>query len=183
MADAAVLAGAEPPRRDAVAVATAAAAAAGELRHTRMVADLERWRAIVNAIAAGEEPTGAVLAEVGELADRLQLQAGALADDVRAAVAERKQTARIADDEAALQRQQAEGPALAGQLEDARREVRRLEALIAGQRAIHTSFAGKLAAVATLRENNPRLFDDPATLARRVLARETGRSWSATKGN
>lgn len=179
MPDVATLPAIEQPR-DAVSIAAAAGERAAELRHTRMVADLERWAVIVNGMADGMEPSGAVLAEVAELADRLRLPAGALAEDTAAVLAVRKLTDRLDTARASLERNQLDMPARRAALDAARRRVRELETELATGATLPAGIASKEAALADLRSRNPRLYGDAAGLARRMLRDGVARGWTDT---
>jgi len=129
--------------RDAVSIAAAAGERAAELRHGRMVADLERWAAIVNGIAAGGEASGELLQEVAELADRLRLPAGALAEDTAAVVAVRKLTDRLDTARAALEQNMMDVPAKRAALDAARRRVRDLEVELANGATLPAGIASE----------------------------------------
>lgn len=177
MSDVATMPTTEQPR-DAVSIAAAAGERAAELRHTRMVADLQRWAVIVNGIAAGSEPSGELLQEVAELADRLRLPAGALAEDTAAVVAVRKLSDRLDTARAALERNMVDMPAKRAALDAARRRVRELETELAVGATLPAGIASKESTLAELRNRNPRLYGDAAGLARRMLRDGVARGWT-----
>lgn len=178
MSDVATMPTIDTTPRDAVSIAAAAGERAAELRHARMVSDLERWAAIVRGMADGSEPSGELLAEVAELADRLRLPVGALAEDTAAVLAVRKLVDRLDTARAALEQTQRDMPAKREALDAARRRVRELETELAAGATLPAGIASKESALAELRNKNPRLYGDAAGLARRMLRDGVARGWT-----
>jgi hypothetical protein len=74
------------PPADPAAIAAKVAELEHDKRTSRTIADLERWREIVVSVAAGKEPDGQQLADIGAICVRLKLPPDALAIHVAALV-------------------------------------------------------------------------------------------------
>lgn len=165
----AVTATIEAPRASPESVAEAAAQKSESLRRDALVADWRAWREIVASLSSGCEPDGKQLAEIAELASRLRLPEGALANAVRAVSNDRElrqheENARARMD-AAADRQ----PLLTVEIDAARR---RLDELLAEQRQLASyplAVAAAIRAVAENRSSNPLVFLPEAELAERAI--------------
>lgn len=170
------------PARPWAEIAADAAAKSAELRVAALVADLVRWREIVASIAAGKEPDGAMLNEIGGLAASLALGDGSLADDVKAVA-----DARRADEELAAMRSrrirwESEGPAIAQEIDNLRARIRELEATrLTGQRLMLQE-AERMGRGDKIRTLNPRMFADAATVAKKVIDAQATRAWAPPQG-
>jgi chromosome segregation ATPase len=92
--------------------------------------DLLLWRDIVLRVANGQQPTQAMLKELGELGQRLHSAPEALSDAVTALKAERAIDEQLAAAKASLSEVAAKDKQLRQELEDARLKVRLLEGRI-----------------------------------------------------
>lgn len=163
---------ADPPSRSPATIVQAAAEETRRLRHERLVAGVERWRALCKAVASGHEPSGQELVELAELADALRLPAAALADSVSAIereqrLAEQAEQLRL-EAKAAAKREpelQAEIVALETKLRDLQGEYH------TGRNTLHR-LALESNNVTNYRREHELLFGDVAATAARFLERE-----------
>jgi hypothetical protein len=164
---------AEPPSRTPTEIAAAAADETQRLRHEKLVAGLSRWRELCHEIASGHEPDGQELAELAELADVLRLPAAALAESVAAIQRDRQLTeqadALSQESKAAARRE----PELKAELVALESKLRELQGQYhTGRNTLHR-LALETNNVVNYRREHELLFGDAATLADRLIERES----------
>jgi hypothetical protein len=163
---------ADAPARTPAEIVAAAAAETTRLRHDKLVAAVERWRALCSEIEAGKEPASQELAELAQLADALAIPPDGLATSVAAITREK----RLAESVANLGRQTKEAAAKEPEL---RRELvalesrhRELQSLYhAGRQLLH-SLALETNNLGSYRREYPVLFGDASAIADRLIERE-----------
>jgi len=164
---------AEPPSRTPTEIAAAAADETQRLRHEKLVAGLTRWRELCHGIASGHEPDGRELVELAELADVLRLPAAALAESVAAIQREKQLTEQAAalsqECKAAARRE----PELQAELVALESKLRELQGQYhTGRNTLHR-LALETNNVVNYRREHELLFGDVATLADRLIERES----------
>jgi len=132
---------------------------------------LSRWRALVETVADGGEPTGKQLQEIADLADTLRLPAGSLAADVAALQRHRGAAAELAKCQAAREGFEEKRGLLVTQLRAAEESQRRTRLEIQRLEILPIQVANALRERDEILRVNPRLFADADILAESLLAK------------
>jgi chromosome segregation ATPase len=119
---------AEPAPRAAADIATAVAAEQLRQQRERIRDDVEQFRALVTSVAGGHEPDRATLATLGELTTRLRAPADAVTVGVAALESDFKLANQLEQLAARLTDLKKREPELRLQLQEARDNLRALEA-------------------------------------------------------
>jgi hypothetical protein len=136
-----------------------------ELRREAVARDVGRWVETCQRIAGGHEPDGATLAEIAEIAERLNLPHSALANDVAAIVEHRRLVDKAASKRAEREALEAQAPELQKALDEAKKEVERITLLFRRITALTSSEVGAAHSANSVKANNPRLFAPAAAVA------------------
>jgi len=179
-ADPEAIAVAEPDHHQDLAQAVAEE----QLRQRRqaMHEDLLLWRDIVVRVANGQQPTQAMLKQLGELGHRLSLPPDALSTAVQALKAERTIDEQLAASKARLSELAQRDKQLRHDLEQARQQVRSIE----GEIMDYQRVAGIIPELARQRQEHhasaPMMFRPVDVCLDAMLKREHGMGTDMLKG-
>jgi phage shock protein A len=160
----------EPIHRSPEEVAVEAAKKSEAMRRESLLADWRKWREIVAAIASGKEPSGSQLGEIAELAARLRLPVGSLADAVRALGREEELEKQLADHRRRLAQADERAVALKAEIEAAELRVRELKAEQQLGQVVALTIADLSRSIAENQSTNPIAFLDVEELVNRSIA-------------
>jgi hypothetical protein len=160
----------EPIRRTPEEVAVEAAKKSESMRREALLADWRKWREIVAAIASGKEPSGSQLAEIAELATRLRLPVGSLADAVRALSQDEALRKQLAEYRLRMAQADERAVGLKADIEAAELKLRELKAEQHAGQIVAYSIADLRRSIAENESSNPVAFLDVEELVSRSIA-------------
>ena len=158
------------PVRSPAEIAKAAGEQTLRLRLDSCANNIKRWREIVTAVAEGQEPDGEKLAEIARIADELRLPADALAICVETVTTEQRLQRQVEESErradAALER----SPALAEELDAARKRVHELQCEAVAAQSTQINWADTNSVLNDHHTRHPLMYAEPGEVAARVIA-------------
>jgi hypothetical protein len=156
--------------------------AAVEARRDEVRADVVRWREIVNAVAAGREPSAADIRDIGTIAHRLRLPPDSIAI-ATAAIKRCEQldasTERLKQECAAVQ---ANKPALVAEIKAAEKRLLDLRAKLDRAILSQGSIADVLSAAGHHRNQHPLVFADIEHVVGEVCRQDSAMGRSTLDG-
>jgi hypothetical protein len=160
----------EPIHRTPEEVAVEAAKKSESLRRQALSADWQKWREIVAAIASGKEPSGSQLAEIAELAARLRLPVGSLADAVRALGREEELQQQLGEYRRRMAQADDRAIRIKAEIEAAETRLRELKAEQQVGQIVALTIADLSRSIAENQTSNPIAFLDVEELVSRSIA-------------
>ena len=144
--------------------------ATDDRRRATVAKALTRWRALVAAVADGQEPTGKVLGEIADVADALRLPTGALATDVLAVQRHRGCAAQVSEWQEKRLGLEARFAAVLAERTAAEETITRARNDLAKMEMIPQVLAGRIGDFDEVVRASPRMFADVDVVAAGIAA-------------